>query len=182
MGINDNEKISEYFTRANTLVNKMATNGEIIETQRVVEIFLRSLPRIFDHVVVAIEESHYLSTMALESFQGRLETHETKILQRSPQYSHDQALKSQFTGGRGYQCGRERGQGRGRGGRNSYNQYGQTKRNEELKEDEKHFFNNSPKGRGRGAYKCTKPNIECYHCHKSGHKINDFWEKYPKQG
>ncbi|KAH6762285.1 hypothetical protein C2S52_019718 [Perilla frutescens var. hirtella] len=121
----DNEKIVEYFTRVSSIINQMESNGEIImEAQKVVEKILRSLPKKFDHVVVAIEESQDLSSMSLEGLQGRLEAHEVRILQRNPQTpSQDQALKFQFTftGGRGSYHGRGRGHYQGRGGNHSSN-------------------------------------------------------------
>lgn len=73
----EDEKISEYFVTS--LVNQMASNGEVNETQRVIEKVLHSLHANFDHVVVAIEESQDLSSMAFESLQGRLEAHEVRI-------------------------------------------------------------------------------------------------------
>ncbi|XP_051113706.1 uncharacterized protein LOC127239547 [Andrographis paniculata] len=178
MEMKDNEKIGDYFTRANSLVNQMASNGEV-ETQRIVEKILLSLQSKFDHVVVAIEESQDLSSMALESLQGRLEAHEVRILQRNSQSStsQDHALKSQFTGGHGFfrGHGRARNQswGRGRGGQ-------PPTENKERREDEK-LRSFTQRGRGRGNYKGTKPYVECYYCHKPGHKISDCWEKYPEK-
>lgn len=95
----ENEKISEYFTRLSSIVNQMASNGEVVETQRTIEKVLRSLPIKFDHIVVATEESSDLSSMSLEGLQGRLEAHEARILKRSTQSnsSHEQALFSIHT-------------------------------------------------------------------------------------
>lgn len=105
----DNEKISKYFTRVSTVVNQMRSNGEIMEDQKIVEKILRSLPSKFDHIVVAIEESQDTSSMSTENLQGRLEAHEFRMLQRSPQAisSQNQALKSQYssTGGQSSFCG-----------------------------------------------------------------------------
>ncbi|GAA0186909.1 hypothetical protein LIER_34197 [Lithospermum erythrorhizon] len=81
----ENEKISEYLNRISSIINQMASNGEVVETQKSIENFLRSLPTKFDHIVVAIEESNDLSVMSLEGLQGRLEAHEEIILQRSNQ-------------------------------------------------------------------------------------------------
>ena len=57
----------------------MASNGEILETNKVVEKILRSLPNKVDHVVVAIEESQDTSVMSLKNLQGRLKAHEFRI-------------------------------------------------------------------------------------------------------
>lgn len=95
--------------------------------------------------------------------QGRLEAHEARILQRSPQVasSHDQALKSQFsfTGGRGSYSGLGRGREQGRGGR-------QTKKYEEQKRRKETAFQQFSKRK---------------RTNKTGHKINEFWEKYPEK-
>ncbi|KZV18509.1 keratin, type I cytoskeletal 9-like [Dorcoceras hygrometricum] len=113
----------------------MATNGEILETQRIGEKVLRILPSKFVHTVVAIEESQDLSTMSLENLQGRFEA---RIFQRSSQvsFSHDQALKSQvtFTRDRGAYHGRGIGRGRERDGRHTHHQHDQAKENEGPKE------------------------------------------------
>lgn len=122
----ETESIREYFTRVNSVVNKMASNGEILEDARVVEKVLRSLTPKFDYVEAAIEESTDLSTLTLDDLQGRLEAHEFKINKRKHASSQpDQALKSQVisTGGNwnhGHRFphwngrdGRARGRGRG---------------------------------------------------------------------
>ena len=77
--IKDSEKVVEYFTRVNSIINQMASNGEILETNKVVEKILQSLPAKFDHVVVAIEESQDTSVMSLKNLQGRLKAHEFRI-------------------------------------------------------------------------------------------------------
>ncbi|XP_059627614.1 uncharacterized protein LOC132270453 [Cornus florida] len=108
----ENSSISEYFTNVTSIVNQMASNGEILEDERVVEKILRSLPKKFDYVVVAIEESRDFSSLSLDYLLGTLKAHEIRINQRNPPPPPlDQALKSQvlITRGRGYNHGRGRG-------------------------------------------------------------------------
>lgn len=95
----DNKEILEYITRTNSIVNWRASNREIMEIEKIVEKIMRSPPNKFNHVIAAIEKSQYLSSMSLESLQRRMEVHEIRIFQRSPQitYSHDQALKLHVT-------------------------------------------------------------------------------------
>lgn len=138
-----------------------------METQRVVEKILRSLPIKFDHIVVAIEESNDIASLSLEGLQGRLEAHEARILMRSKQTnsSQDQALKSQFTS--------IKVQGPSHGKSNSRN----SGKFEESKEEKRSFQSN----KARGKYKGKKPYFECNFCHKPGHKANDCWEKHPEK-
>lgn len=59
--------------RVNSIMIQITSNGEIMETKNIVEKFMQSLPRKFDHLVVDIEESQDISSMSLERLQGRLE-------------------------------------------------------------------------------------------------------------
>lgn len=68
----DSEKLSEYFTKVTSIMNKMASNGEEMGTQRVVEKILQSMPSKFDHVVVAIVESQDLSSMTVEELARKI--------------------------------------------------------------------------------------------------------------
>lgn len=84
MEMKESESISEYFTRVNSIVTQMASNGEILEDERIVEKVLRTLPQNFDYLVVAVEGSSDLSKLTLEDLQGKLKTHEIKINRRNP--------------------------------------------------------------------------------------------------
>lgn len=80
----------------------MVSNVEILQDARVVENVRRSLTPKFDYFEATIEESTYLSTLALDDLQGRLEAHKFKITMRKPPFSQlNQVLKSQVisTGG-----------------------------------------------------------------------------------
>ena len=53
--------------------------GEQLFDEKVVEIFLRSLSKEYNHVVVEIEESKDLSILTIDELLGFLQSHEEKI-------------------------------------------------------------------------------------------------------
>ncbi|KAH7536921.1 hypothetical protein FEM48_Zijuj03G0037600 [Ziziphus jujuba var. spinosa] len=118
----ESESISHYFNKVTSIMNQMASNGEILEDQKVVEKVLRSLPEKFDFVVVAVEESKDLSTVSIEELFGILKSHEFRVNKRTlastGQTSVDQALKSQVTNTGGQNFSRANFRGRGRGDNN----------------------------------------------------------------
>ncbi|XP_070664442.1 uncharacterized protein [Malus domestica] len=64
----EDETINDYFIKVTSIVNQMASNGEILEDARIVEKILRSLLAKFDYVMAAIEESNDISTFSMEKF------------------------------------------------------------------------------------------------------------------
>ncbi|XP_019460169.1 PREDICTED: uncharacterized protein LOC109359930 [Lupinus angustifolius] len=78
----EQERVSEYFTRIRGLINQMRSCGEQISEQGIVEKILRTLSTKFDHVVVAIEESKDLEHFKIDELQGSLEAHEQRFLER----------------------------------------------------------------------------------------------------
>ena len=62
----ETEGVVEYITRAETVANQLARNGETLPASRVVEKILRSLTNDFENVVCAIEESKDLSKLTVE--------------------------------------------------------------------------------------------------------------------
>ncbi|XP_019414349.1 PREDICTED: uncharacterized protein LOC109326133 [Lupinus angustifolius] len=79
-----------------SLTNHMRSCGEILKDQVVVEKVLRTLTFIFDHIVVAIEESKNLEEYKIEELQRSLETHELRLKERNPNRQSDQALQARF--------------------------------------------------------------------------------------
>lgn len=66
MQMEEDQKVSEYFSKLTTIVNQMKTYGEKITNQMVAEKVLRSLSTKFDFIVVAIQEAKDVRTMKIE--------------------------------------------------------------------------------------------------------------------
>jgi hypothetical protein len=62
------DKIDSLFTQIIGLVNQITSYGETFEDGRVVEKILRSLPTIFESIVVAIEETKISHNFWLMSY------------------------------------------------------------------------------------------------------------------
>ncbi|KAK3024000.1 hypothetical protein RJ639_045020 [Escallonia herrerae] len=89
------EKIHDYFSRIEKLVNEMKNNGDEITEKVVLEKIMRTLSSRFDYVVIDIEESKDLTTMTLNDLRVSLESREMWMNERS-QSSMEQALKAQI--------------------------------------------------------------------------------------
>ncbi|XP_025674246.1 uncharacterized protein [Arachis hypogaea] len=132
--MSSSETVEQYFTRVTDLVNKMRVYGEDMLDSKVVEKILRTMPMKYDHVVTTILESHDMDTMTITELQGTMESHISRILEKSEK-SIEEALKSRVNfnniakssrtqegRGRGFNFqSRGRGSFRGRG-RGNYNQ------------------------------------------------------------
>ncbi|XP_028198066.1 uncharacterized protein LOC114382690 [Glycine soja] len=95
MQMENNEKIVDFFNRIITHTNSMKNYGKKISNQTIVEKILRTLNPKFDHIVIAIEESKKLKEIAVEEFQGSLEAHEQRLIERETEKPGDhQALQA----------------------------------------------------------------------------------------
>ncbi|MCH81937.1 retrovirus-related pol polyprotein from transposon TNT 1-94, partial [Trifolium medium] len=92
----EDQKVSDYFSKLLALVNQMQNCGETISYEMVVEKVLRSLTLSFDYIVVAIEYSKDTTTMKIEELQSALEAHEIKMLSRGSERVNQQALQAQL--------------------------------------------------------------------------------------
>ncbi|XP_072060552.1 uncharacterized protein [Arachis hypogaea] len=172
--MSSSETVEQYFTRITDLVNKMRVYGEDMPDSKVVEKILRTMPMKYDHVVTTILESHNMDTMTIVELQGTMESHISRILEKSKK-SIEEALKSRVNfnnvaessrtqegRGRGFNFqSRGRGSFRGRG-RGNYSQ-GRGGTN----------FKSVNRGRGRGNFYQERTNFNCFHCGKYGHKAAD---------
>ena len=109
------ETIEEFFNRILVIVSSLRSNGEEVGDQRVVEKSLRSMPRKFEHIVVAIEESKNLSTLSINSLMGSLQSHELRLKQFDVNSEEAFQMQTSFRGG---SRGSRGGHGRRGGGRN----------------------------------------------------------------
>jgi hypothetical protein len=73
----ENESVESFITRVQNIVNVIHAYGESLEDRRIVENVFRSLPKKFDPVTIAIEESSDLSQLTLADLFGSLQVHET---------------------------------------------------------------------------------------------------------
>jgi len=91
----ESESVAEYFVRLLLLVDQIKACGESVIDLSIMEKILRTLPKKFDYIVVAIEESQDTGKLSVEKLQGSLEAHEFKLLSRnSEKVSEEQALKA----------------------------------------------------------------------------------------
>ncbi|KAL0549870.1 hypothetical protein IC582_014360 [Cucumis melo] len=95
----ETETIEEFFNRILVIVNSLRSNGEEVGDQRVVEKILRSMPRKFEHIVVAIEESKDLSTLSINSLMGSLQSHELRLKQFDVNPEEVFQMQTSFRGG-----------------------------------------------------------------------------------
>ncbi|XP_050878599.1 uncharacterized protein LOC127082406 [Lathyrus oleraceus] len=113
----EGEKVDSFLGRTLNVVNKMKSNGEIMEQSMVVSKILRSLTSKFNYVVCSIEESNDLSILSIDELHGNLLVHEQRM-QGFQIEEHvlkitndDRSIRGR--GGRGvFRGGRGRGRGR----------------------------------------------------------------------
>jgi len=80
----EGEKVDAYLGRTLNIVNKMKSNGEVINTSMVVSKILRSLTLKFNYIVCLIEESNDLSILSLDELHGSLLVHEQRMQECQP--------------------------------------------------------------------------------------------------
>ena len=75
----DTESLDSFYTRVIGLINQLNSHGENIKEKRVVENFLRSLPQIFESLVVTLEENKDPSQFTIDELQASLINHEHRM-------------------------------------------------------------------------------------------------------
>lgn len=75
----ENESVAEFFTEVISVVNQMASNGELLDDLKIIYKLLRSLPGKYFSLVTVIEKTKDLKSLTLEDQQGVLKAYEVKI-------------------------------------------------------------------------------------------------------
>ena len=109
----ESENVDSSFTHVVGLVTQIKSHGETLEERRIVEKVLRSLPTMFDSIVVAIEETKDLSQLSVDGLHALLISHE-HVLNRETNSSLEHAFKTQVSFGQDTGRGRSYDRGRGR--------------------------------------------------------------------
>ncbi|KAK6919801.1 hypothetical protein RJ641_015705 [Dillenia turbinata] len=66
----DGESLDAYSAKLSKIVNQVQKYGKDVYQQKLVEKFLRSLPKKYDHIVAAIEEVNDLSELTVDELLG----------------------------------------------------------------------------------------------------------------
>ena len=74
--MDSSESIDGFYTRLLNITNQCHGLGDSYADSKIVQKLLRSLPKVYEQKVTAIEEAHDLSTYALEVHVGNLKTYE----------------------------------------------------------------------------------------------------------
>lgn len=74
-----NEIVQEFISRMMTIIDKIQAFGDTITDQMVVAKVLRNLTPLFDHIVVAIEESKVLTQLLIVDLSRSLQAHEVRM-------------------------------------------------------------------------------------------------------
>jgi hypothetical protein len=90
------DKIDSLLTQIIGLVNQITSYGETFEDGRVVEKILRSLPTIFESIVVSKEETENLSQFSIDELHASLISNEHR-LSRSTNSTLEHAFKAQVS-------------------------------------------------------------------------------------
>ncbi|GAU33832.1 hypothetical protein TSUD_393400 [Trifolium subterraneum] len=174
MQMEEDQKVSDYFSKLLEIVHQMQTCGENVIDQMVVEKALRYLSPRFDYIVVAIQEAKDITTMKTEQLQSSLETHELTILNRNSERLNQQALQAQTF--------KKEGNGK------NYNKKG--KGNSNWKNNGKSKTDEKPESSKRGGFNkgqnkkngFDKSKVKCYNCEKMGHFADECWFKNNGEG
>ncbi|KAI9195544.1 hypothetical protein LWI28_015913 [Acer negundo] len=86
----EGESVSNYFSRAMAIINKMRIHGKKLEEVTIIEKILRSMTLKFNYVVCSIKESRDTDELSIEELQSSLLIHEKEM---NRQGNEEQALQ-----------------------------------------------------------------------------------------
>ncbi|XP_073220132.1 uncharacterized protein [Cicer arietinum] len=167
----NNENVTDYFNRVQTITNQMKANGEVMTEVVIIEKILRTLTQRYDHIVVAIEESKDLDTMKLEDLQSSLEAHELRVKERDEAHTQTQALQAQISK-KSNQDGVKNKKWKGK---SRWHQKQDQDEEAGGSRSQQNSDNKSKKPSGKKKF--DKRRVQCYNCQKYGHFADECRSK-----
>jgi hypothetical protein len=138
-------------------------NGEKIPNERVVEKVLRTFPKKFDAMVIAIEESKDLTQLSVDELWGSLLSHESRM------NIYDNSLENAFRSQVSILIGRGGSRSRGRGRRNKFKNQRDSLEQERRPYVNPHRLRGSSNRSSRQNQRYKKSKVKCFYCNKMGH-------------
>ena len=166
----EGDRISEYFTKVLTITNQMKGLGESISDLKIVEKVIRSLPRKFNYIAMAIEESKDLSQMKIEELQSSLEAHEMRLLIDADNV--EQALKTHHSTKNKKKWKGKQAKGENKSGKTTQDYYDRSDTTKGSARTEKYQNHHKKK---------DKRSLECFNCHKMGHYASECYADKKKK-
>ncbi|WVY99308.1 hypothetical protein V8G54_025378 [Vigna mungo] len=164
MKMEDNDRVSEFFSRVLTVANQMKACGDKITDVMIMEKILRSMSAAFDHIVVTIEETRDMEKLKIEELQSAFEAYE---MRRNGRKKRDnQALKIQYVSD----------EGKKNSSKWKNKNKDQKKGKKETDDQEGKNGSADKKNVTRRQYtKEEEKNMECFVCKKKGHMSYECW-------
>ncbi|XP_043695626.1 uncharacterized protein LOC122646195 [Telopea speciosissima] len=78
------ETVEQFVSRVNEIINSIRGLGEELKDTVVLKKILRSLPKLYNPKVSAIEESKNLNTLSMDELHGTLTTYEMRMVKSKP--------------------------------------------------------------------------------------------------
>ncbi|XP_050919845.1 uncharacterized protein LOC127137426 [Lathyrus oleraceus] len=169
MQMEEDHKVSDYFSKLTAIVNQMKTCGENITGQMVAEKVVRSLRTKFDFIVIAIQEEKDVRTVKIEELQNSLEAHELLVFDRSSERLVQQALQVQtFKKEGNHKIFKKKGKSIA-----DWSNNGKNKCVDKAGSSRRGCF-----GRGQNKKRgFDKSKVQCFNCEKHGHFADECWFK-----
>ncbi|XP_004507201.1 uncharacterized protein [Cicer arietinum] len=172
----NNENVTDYFNRVQTITNQMKANGEVMIEVVIIEKIMRTLTQRYNHIVVAIEEAKNLDTMKLEDLQSSLKAHELRVKERDEAHTQTQTLQAQINK-KSKQNGVKNKKWKSR---SRWHQ--KQDQDEEARGSRSQQNSDNKSKKPYGKKKFEKMRIQCYSCQKYEHFADECRSKKVQRG